>query len=127
MTTNDDGALQVLVMDANLRNAEVLGDFLTAEGYTPVLVTDLDRAEDALANADEYVFAIVDIDRFDTPVWSHCERLREHSVPFIVLSGIRDRSLRRESHERGADAFVDKPIPKRELRALLQSAVRSGT
>lgn len=125
MAPTHDGGPQILVMDANERNAELLGSFLEAERYRPVVLTDLEMAEDALANVERYAFAIVDVDRFGGPVWSHCELFVEGDVPFVVLSGLRNRSLRRKSRVRGANAFVDKPIPKRHLRNLIESALET--
>lgn len=118
---NDQPA--ILVMDGNERNADLLSDFLTTEGYASVVATDLSTADKVITDASRFAFAIVDIDRFDQPIWSYCERLDNHDVPFIVLCGIRNRALQRESTEHGASAFVDKPIPKRELRNLIQSAI----
>lgn len=123
MTSENDGAPRILVMDGNERNADLLAEFLTERGYTPAVATDLDGAEDRLSDAESYAFAIVDIDRFDSPVWPYCDRLEDHDVPFVVLSGISDRSLRRKCRDRGADAFVEKPIPKRTLRELIRSAL----
>ena len=123
MTPPHNDQPEILVLDGNERNADLLSDFLVTEGYEEVVVTDLCAAGEVITDASRFTFAIVDIDRFEQPVWPYCERLNNHNVPFIVLSGLRNRTLRQESHHHGANAFVDKPIPKRELRNLIQSAV----
>ena len=114
---------EILVMDGNERNADLLSDFLVTGGYEVVIITDLSKADEVIADASRFTFAIVDIDRFERPVWSYCERLDNHDVPFIVLSGLRNRALRQESHSHGANAFVDKPIPKRELREFIEETL----
>ena len=127
MTQSHDPRPKVLVMDANERNVGLLKEFLATEGYEPVAVTDPELGGEALTRVGTFSFAIIDIDRFDSPVWSYCEELDEHDVPFIVLSGVQNRSLQRESHQHGASEFIDKPIPKRELRTLIRSTINSDT
>lgn len=114
---------QILVLDGNERNAELLHQFLEDERYEPTIITDLEEAEENITTFSQFTFAIIDIDRFDDPVWPYCERLQEHGVPFIVLSGLGASSLRRESREHGARSFVSKPVPKQELRDLIQTAI----
>lgn len=98
---------QILVLDGNERNAELLGRFLEDEGYEPAVVADLEDVEEVLTPVSQFAFAIIDIDRFDGPVWPYCERLQEHGVPFIILSGLGASSLRRESREHGARSLAN--------------------
>ena len=122
-----DDQPEILVLDGNDRNAELLREFLATEGYAPVVVTDLELADEAITHVGTFSCAIIDVDRLGSPVWPYCEELSEHDVPFIVLSGVQNWSLQRESHEHGASEFIDKPIPKRELRSLIQSTINSYT
>lgn len=123
MTPASNDQPQILIMDANERNAELLSDFLADEGYDPVVVTDLDTAEDVVVKASRFAVATIDIDRFDDPVWPYCEQLAENDVPFIILSGFQNPTLRRESRDYGAHEFVDKPIPKQQFRDLIETAL----
>lgn len=125
MTTDHEGRPQILIMDANERNAQVLQEFLRREGYDPIIVTDIDTVGKDIDSAADISFALIDIDRFERPIWPYCDRLDRHDVPFIVLSGLEAPTLQRESREHGARAFVDKPIPKRELLSLLRTSVES--
>lgn len=122
MPPKHEGSPRILVMDGNERNAALLSDFLESEGLEPVVVTDLERADAVFERESDFAVALVDIDRFETTVWPYCDRLRELGIPFIVLSGIQTPSVRRESREFGARSFVDKPIPKQDLRELIRSA-----
>lgn len=123
MAPTDDDRVHILVMDANERNAELLGEFIAGEGYEPVVCTEIETADEVVADPSQFGFAVIDVDRFDTPVWSYCKRLDEHDVPFIVLSGLQNPTLRHKSHGHGANAFVDKPIPKQQFRTLIETAI----
>lgn len=112
-------------MDANERNATVLQEFLAEEGYEPLAVTSLETADKVVADQPQFEFAIVDLDRFDSPVWPYCQRLSDEDVPFVVLSGLQNPSLREESNEHGAKAFVDKPLPKQKFRELIETAIEA--
>lgn len=125
MSRAHDGQPRILVMDANERNADLLSDFLDREGYEPTVVTELDAADDVVDQASRFAFAIIDIDRFERPVWPYCDRLEDNGVSFIVLSGLPASALQRERGDNGAHSFVEKPIPKRELRDLLQRVTGS--
>ena len=122
MAPTDDEPPCVLVMDANERNAALLADFLETEGYEPQVRTTLDVADEVVTDPSRFAFAIIDIDRFASPVCPYCDQLHEQDVPFIVLSGFRTPSLRRESREHGAHSFVEKPISKQELHEFITLA-----
>lgn len=121
MAPTDDDRLRILVMDANERNAELLSTFLREEGYEPVVWSKHGPPDGIETDASQFAFALIDIDLFDDSVWSYCERLKEHDVPFVVLSGVRNPALRQESQEHGANAFIDKPIPKQHVRNLIEA------
>lgn len=123
MPRTHDDQIRILVMDANERNARLLSDYLASEGYRPVVATDLETADEELANAERFEFAIVDIDWFEQPVWPYCERLDTCDVPFVVFSGVQTRPIQQKSREKGARAFVHKPIEKRELRDLIRTTI----
>ena len=111
----------ILVLDGNSHNAALLRRFLAKQGYDPTVMTELNTLDDQLLEAVQFDCAVIDIDRFDRPVWNCCGQLHDLGIPFIVLSGIRDRSLRRKSREHGAQTYVIKPIPQRELRSLISN------
>ncbi|MFB6198918.1 MAG: two-component system response regulator [Halobacteriaceae archaeon] len=126
MAPTSDDQPQILVMDANERNASVLSDFLAEEGYEPEVVTDSEMAEEVVADASQFACALIDIDRFESPVWSYCDQLEDHDVPFVVLSGLQNPTLRQESEEHGAVEFVDKPLPKQQFRDLIETALQDN-
>jgi CheY-like chemotaxis protein len=123
MISATDDQPRILVMDANERNADLLSDFLAEEGDESVVVTDYETAEEVIADASEFGVALIDVDRFDSPVWPYCDHLHTNDVPFVVLSALQPPTLRQESRDHGAPAFVGKPISKPELRRLLDTAL----
>lgn len=123
MTTADDARPRILLIDGNERNVSLLSDFLKQEGYEPIGITEIEDAEKRTSGPVQAVFAIIDIDRFEQSMWRYCERLHDEGVPFVVLSGIESATLQQESQERGAQAFVDKPTSKQQLRNLIEKTV----
>ena len=116
--------LQVLVADDNPTNREVLGRILERGGHVATLVSDGERALDALENSR---FDIALIDR-NMPRLSGLEtvqairlttRTRER-LPVIVLSADVTPEAKRECLEAGADAFLAKPIEAARLLEELQ-------
>lgn len=127
MASPNDDSVRVLVIAGNARNATLLKDFLDEEGFETDTATELETAHEILDENPQPEIALVDIDRFDTPVWSYCDRLYEASIPFLVLSKLRNRGLRRESRTHGAESFLQKPLPKQELRAVIRTASKRVT
>lgn len=125
MPPTDDDTPRILVLDGNERNAALLGKFLEKEGYEPAVITNLDTAGEVREDVSQFSFASVDLDWFDSPIWSYCERLHEQRVPFIVLSGLRTPALVEQSYQYGTDSFVVKPIAKREFRELIRTVIES--
>ena len=126
-SSGHDDRPKILVVDGNERNAKLLHRFLAEEGYEHTIVTDLDTFDEQLAEASQFALVVIDIDRFDRQVWKRCERLHDHKVPFIVLSSIRNRGLRRKSREHGAQTYVTKPVSKAEFQPLIEKWVSPNT
>jgi two-component system sensor histidine kinase RpfC len=116
--------LAVLVADDNPTNREVLGRILERGGHTPTLVTDGERALDALESA-HYDAALIDR---NMPGMSGIETVQairlisgaRARLPVILLSADVTPEARRESLEAGADAFLGKPVEAARLLQELQ-------
>ena len=116
--------LQVLVADDNPTNREVLGRILERGGHVATLVSDGERALDALENSH---FDIALIDR-NMPRLSGIETVQairlttgaRERLPVIVLSADVTPEAKRECLEAGADAFLAKPIEAARLLEELQ-------
>jgi two-component system sensor histidine kinase RpfC len=116
--------LQVLVADDNPTNREVLGRILERGGHVATLVSDGERALDALENSR---FDIALIDR-NMPRLSGIETVQAirltagagARLPVIVLSADVTPEAKSECLEAGADAFLAKPIEAARLLQELQ-------
>lgn len=115
------------MVDGNEYNAKLLHRFLAEAGYEPIMATDLTTVDDRLEERSQFSLAVIDIDRFDRPVWKRCERLYDSEIPFIVLSSSRNRGLRRKSREYGAETYVIKPISQAEFRSLIEKCLSPYT
>jgi len=113
----------MLVMVANERNVDLLSDVLAEKGYDSVVVTDYETAEEVIADASAFGVALIDVDRFDSPVWPYCDHLHMNDVPFVALSALQPPTLRQERRDHGAPAVGEKPISNPELRRLLDTAL----
>jgi two-component system sensor histidine kinase RpfC len=123
-----DGAargLHVLVADDNPTNREVLSRILERGGHTATVVSDGERALDALENAQ---FDIALIDR-NMPRLSGIETVQairlttgaRERLPVVMLSADVTADAKREALEAGADAFLAKPIEAVRLLEELQA------
>jgi two-component system, sensor histidine kinase RpfC len=117
--------LHVLVADDNPTNREVLGRILERGGHTVTLVSDGERALDALETSD---FDIALIDR-NMPRLGGLETVQairlttgaRERLPVVMLSADVTPEAKRECLEAGVDAFLAKPIEAARLLEALQA------
>ncbi len=117
----------VLVVDDNPFFRRFLRDLLSSRGFT---VQEAADADEGLALALEHrpwlILSDVRMPRRDG--FALCAEVRSHSLirqtPFLFLSGWDDYSARYHGLELGADDFLSKETPVRELLLRLQLALR---
>jgi two-component system sensor histidine kinase RpfC len=117
--------LHVLVADDNPTNREVLARILERGGHTATLVSDGERALDALETSH---FDAALIDR-NMPRLSGVETVQairltagaRERLPVAILSADVTPEAKRECLEAGADAFLAKPIEAARLLEQLQA------
>jgi two-component system sensor histidine kinase RpfC len=117
--------LHVLVADDNPTNREVLARILERGGHTATLVSDGERALDALETSH---FDAALIDR-NMPRLSGVETVQairltagaRERLPVVILSADATPEAKRECLEAGADAFLSKPIEAARLLEELQT------
>ena len=111
----------VLAVDHNRRNLELLTQFLAREGYRTIAANSLEEFDQVLNEPNEVGLALVDISGFDRSVWERCERLREMSIPFLLISSRQSAALQQTSLAHGARGVLVKPLAVKELLALICS------
>ena len=111
----------VLAVDHKRRNLALLGKFLEREGYQISAAASLEEFDQALAEADHIRLALVDISGFDRSIWARCEGLRQHKIPFLVLSPRHSAAIQQASLTHGAHGVLVKPLMVKELLGLVRS------
>lgn len=114
----------ILVVEDEIKIAELIGKYLTLEGYEPILV---DNGIDALAIFKQRQPALVILDVMLPGMngLSVCERLRAVSdVPIILLTARVQDVDRLIGFASGADDYVCKPFNPQELMARVRAILR---
>src|SRR5687768_15338103 len=120
-------AARVLIIEDDPNVAEVVGRYLTREGYEVEIATDgaagLDRA---LADPPELV--VLDLMLPSLSGLEVCRRIRAAApVPVIILTALGEETDRIVGLELGADDYVAKPFSPRELTARVKAVLRRAT
>ena len=119
--------IKILVADDEEKIAGMVGSYLEANGYAPLIANDGLRAL-ALFREKAPACLILDI---NMPGMNGLDVAREvrktSSVPIIFLSARTDETDRILGLELGADDYVPKPFSPRELVARLRAVLRRTT
>ncbi len=115
---------RVLLVDDDTELTEMLGDYLTAEGFSVEAVHDGEAGVDAALNGNHDV-VVLDV---MLPRLSGIEALRrirqDSRVPVLMLTARGDDVDRIIGLELGADDYLPKPCNPRELVARLRAILR---
>jgi DNA-binding response OmpR family regulator len=111
----------ILAVDRNHRNLELLNQFLGREGYQTRTAATLEEFDEVLGTGNDIGLALVDIAGFDRSIWERCEGLRQHKIPFLVLSPKQSVAIQQASLTHGARGVLIKPLIVRELLGLIRS------
>ncbi|MFW6078681.1 MAG: response regulator [Gemmatimonadota bacterium] len=112
----------ILSVGRNLRNQELLAEFLEPHGFRVLAVYTLEEFDRALERPQAYRAALVDLSGYDRRIWQRCERLRAAGVPFAVIAPRPERlGAAGKAAEHGvADRVLAKPLAKDALLAIVR-------
>jgi DNA-binding response OmpR family regulator len=114
----------ILTVDRNQRNLEILGQFLSKEGYATLPISTLEDFESILSQSNTLGLALVDISGFDRGIWDLCEKLTEKGVPLLVISPQQIPQIQQESLTHGARGVMFKPLVVKQLIKMIQVMMR---
>ena len=122
---------KIVVADDELRLRELVSDFLTKEGYEPILANDGNLAVDIVRGDNSVALVILDVMMPEMDGWTACRKIREFSdVPIIMLTARSEEFDQLLGFEAGADDYVTKPfsptILVKRVEALLRRSSRSS-
>lgn len=99
----------ILIVEDDRELAEILTDFLRAEGYT---VSAVDSGERAVQLFEKYGarLVVLDINLPDVNGFAVCSKLRESDdTPILIVSARTDKEDKLSGFDLGADDYIEKP------------------
>jgi DNA-binding response OmpR family regulator len=115
---------RLLIIDDDLRLAEMLDSYLTPRGFAVDCRETGQRGLEALGSR-EYEAVILDVMMPDLDGFEVCRQIRARSaVPILMLTARGDAMDRIVGLELGADDYLPKPFEPRELLARLSAILR---
>jgi DNA-binding response OmpR family regulator len=120
-------AARVLIIEDDPNVAEVVGRYLSREGYEVEIASDgVTGLERALSDPPELV--VLDLMLPNLGGLEVCKRIRATApVPVIILTALGEETDRIVGLELGADDYVAKPFSPRELTARVKAVLRRAT
>jgi DNA-binding response OmpR family regulator len=120
-------AARVLIIEDDATVAEVVGRYLTREGYDVEIESDgAAGLERALSDPPELV--VLDLMLPSLGGLEVCKRIRAAApVPVIILTALGEETDRIVGLELGADDYVAKPFSPRELTARVKAVLRRAS
>ena len=124
MTTPDDDAPHVLVVDDDRRLRDLLSKYLSSNGFRVSNAGDADEARRKIEGL-EFDLLVVDVMMPGESGISLTKSLREiKDVPILMLTALADIENRIEGLEAGADDYLPKPFEPRELVLRINSILK---
>ena len=119
---------RLLVVDDDLRLRDLLGKYLTEQGFHVDLAIDGADMDKKLAR-NHYALMVLDLMLPGEDGLSICRRLRanQNTLPIVMLTAKGDEIDRILGLEMGADDYLPKPFNPRELLARIHAVLRRQT
>src|SRR5262245_26738482 len=124
MAAPEVGSTRVLLVDDDVELAELVGEYLTREGFTLDAETDGSHALDRALSGD-YHLTVLDVMLPGVSGFDLLRGIRATSqVPVLMLTARGDDVDRIVGLELGADDYLSKPFNPRELVARIRAILR---
>jgi len=117
----------ILVADDEPANRKVLGDMLTAGGYTVHLAEDGVEALQCCAEI-EFDTLLLDVMMPNMTGLEVCRHLKSNSetehIPIIIITALSERKDRLEAMQSGANDYLTKPVDLQDILFRVRNTVR---
>ena len=127
MSPVEEQALTVLAVDDSISIRKVLKNFITAQGWHPILAVDgVDGMEKIRDNTPDIVLLDVEMPRmngFEVLQFLH-SRPESRNIPVLMLTSRSADKYRTKADQLGARGFVTKPFDADKLAALILQNTR---
>jgi CheY-like chemotaxis protein/HPt (histidine-containing phosphotransfer) domain-containing protein len=121
----------VWIVDDDEMNRILVGRFLENEGYAVKQVSSGDEALAALARPPLPALVLLDVVMAGLSGFEVCCRIKSNpattAIPVVLVTGLEKDEDRRRGMKAGANAFLSKPVTRRELLARVDTLVRLGS
>ncbi|MEM7553455.1 MAG: response regulator [Cyanobacteria bacterium P01_A01_bin.84] len=113
----------ILTVSSNLRNLELLKQFLGREGYEVITASFLEEFDRAISQSNQIKLGLIDVAGFDRRIWEWCKQLRNQQISFLIISPHQNTLIQRQSLACGAINILVKPLVMKQLSALIKSFI----
>ena len=115
---------EILIVEDEIKLAELLSDYLKAEGFTPTMLHRGDEVEDYF-KSHQVDLILLDLMLPGVDGLTICKQIRETSnVPIIMVTARVEEIDRLLGLEFGADDYICKPYSPREVIARVKAVLR---
>lgn len=111
----------IVSVGSNVRNLELLSQFLSREGYQAVNATGLEEFNIVMNQSTQIDLGLIDITGFDNGIWEWCEQLKIQQIPFLIISPRQNAVIQRQGIVSGANSILVKPLVIKQLLDLIKS------
>lgn len=119
-------AKELLIVGGNLRNQELLTQFIERLGHQALRADSLAALDQILAENHAVRFALVDITGFDQGIWERCTSLHRRDIPLLVISPRQSAAVTKLSFAHGAQSIMVKPLVMRELAEAIRGFMEAA-
>jgi DNA-binding response OmpR family regulator len=118
--------MEILICEDNQLALRAMSVVLEREGFTPVTVSDGNKALDMLRDKD-YSLIIVDI---HLPYHSGLEVIRflrrelKKKTPVLIVSAFSDPQIQRQANEMKVSGYITKPFDPEDLILKVRSSLK---